>query len=78
MKFLPTVPPMAEMSPTCSIMVANAIGTMVITEVRTMPQSVSPFVNTDNPVFCQMIGRPNQSASLTSVKSTLLLTAATA
>ena len=77
MKFLPTVPPIAEMSPTCSIMVANAIGTIVMMDVITMPQFVSPFVNTEKPVLLQITGTPSQAASFTSVKSTFPVTAAT-
>ena len=62
MKFFPTVPPMAEMSPTCSIIVANAIGTMVIIEERRNVQFTFPLKRSPNTVSCILNGRPNHAA----------------
>ena len=69
MKFLPTVEEIAEMSPICSIIVAKAIGTMVITEVISREESRLPSVKSENTVRPYSIGRPNQAASATGAKS---------
>ena len=64
----------AETSPICSTMVANAMGIMVITEV--ISREASPPTMTENAVSFHRIGKPSQSASATAVKSTLPITAA--
>ena len=64
-KFLPTVEEMAQMSPTCSIMVAREMGMMVIMEVTSrLPSKSLPKM--DRAVLFQTTGRPIQSASPTS------------
>ena len=69
-------PPMAEMSPTCSIIVAKAIGTiMTIEEIRS-PLLTLPEEKRPNTVFSMATGRPIQAASLTPEKSTLPVIAA--
>ena len=70
------VPPMAEMSPTCSIIVAKAIGTIMMIEETSRPVSTLPEPRRPNTVFCIWTGRPIQAASLTPLKSTLPVTAA--
>ena len=65
MKFFPTVPLMAEISPTCSIIVAKAIGTIVMMEEKRKPQSTLPLKNRPNTVSSILNGRPNHAAPAT-------------
>ena len=71
------VPPMAEMSPTCSIIVAKAIGTIMMIEETSRPVLTLPEEKRPKTVFCMATGRPIQAASLTPEKSTLPVIAAT-
>ena len=64
-KFLPTVEEMAQISPTCSIMVAREMGMMVTMEVSSRLWSrFAPKM--DRAVRFQTMGRPIHLASLTS------------
>ena len=71
------VPPMAEMSPTCSIIVAKAIGTIMMIEEIRKPALKLSAPKRLNTVFSRRTGRPIQAASLTALKSTLPVRAAT-
>ena len=71
------VPPMALMSPMCSIMVLRAMGRMEMMAVRIRPPSAPP-PNRENTVRSPWTGRPNQGAEATPLKSTLPVAAATA
>ncbi len=70
-------PPMAEMSPTCSIMVAKAIGTIMTIEETSRPVSTLPEAKRPKTVSCALTGRPIQAASFTPEKSTWPKMAAT-
>ncbi len=73
MKFLPTVALMEATSPTCSIMVARAMGTMVSTAL--MNSGLPSMAN--RPMDLGFRGMPNQSACITPEKSTAPVTSAT-
>ena len=60
---------MAETSPICSIIVANANGMMVMIAVMASPES-NPGPNSANTVLSHSSGSPTQSASATAEKST--------
>ena len=68
---------MADTLPICSIIVANASGTMVMTAVMASPASkFAP--NTENTVSSHATGSPTHAASATPPKSTSPRAAATA
>ena len=69
MKLRSHVELIAEMSPMCSIMVANANGMMVMMAVMARPASkCSP--NSENTVLSQVNGKPIHAACATPEKST--------
>ena len=64
-----TLEEIAEISPTCSTIVARAIGTIVrMDAISVFASKFSP--NSANTVISILIGKPNQAASFTGVKST--------
>ena len=67
---------MADTSPMCSIIVANASGMMVMTAVMASPASkLSP--NSENTVLSHATGNPIHGAAATAAKSTSPASAAT-
>ena len=68
MKFSPTVEEMAQMSPMCSIIVANAMGMMAMTAVTSRFMSQLPI--REKTVFSIFTGRPIHAALATPEKST--------
>ena len=69
MKLRSHVELMAELSPMCSIMVARAIGMMVMMAVSAIPE-LKPGPNRENTVFSHSTGRPIHAALSTPEKST--------
>ena len=68
MKFSPTVEEMAQMSPMCSIMVANAMGMIAMIAVTSRLTSQLPM--REKTVFSNLTGRPIHAALATPEKST--------
>ena len=68
---------MADMSPICSIIVANASGTMVMMAVMASPVS-NDSPNSENTVLSHATGSPTHGAAATVEKSTSPANAATA
>ena len=66
---------MAQTSPMCSIMVASAMGIMVIMDE--IMREVSALPMRENTVFSILKGRPSHAASCTLEKSTLPVIAPT-
>ena len=70
----PTVALMAAISPTCSIMVASAMGMMV--NIALMNSGLPSMANRPMALLCR--GMPNQSAAAMASKLTAPVTRATA
>ena len=69
---------MAEMSPMCSIIVASAMGMMVMMAVTARPGSKVGLANRPNTVFSHATGSPTHGAATTPEKSTSPKATATA